>query len=197
MDTIDSINALSASVQGKLAEALQSVIRSPVNLQLGHSGLVPLKEVKQMIGGASATSIYIPLLGDLNGDIFLFIDGLGASVLADLMIGNEAGTTSVVGDFEVSALKELGNITTGVIVAELANQLGLSLMLTVPNIATDFAGAVIDEVLITYAATHTEALAIHMPFTLEGHIVSGFFLLLFDQTGFEVIIQKLHGGNHG
>ena len=188
---VTGLDGLANILQQKLSGALSSVVGQPVSLQLGHFGLVPLGEIQRMAGQASVTAIYIPLMGDLVGDIFLFLDSVGSVVLADLMMGNAPGKTSAIGEFEASALKELGNITSGVIVSELANQLKLSIILTVPNLVSDFAQAVIDQVLIAYSENDSEALAVYLPFVIEGHAASGSFLLLFDKKGFERISTQL------
>ena len=191
MEVTVTMDNLASTLQQKLSEALSSVVQQPVTLQLGHFGLVPLSEIQMMAGQSSVTAIYIPLLGDLIGDLFLFLDSVSSVVFADLMIGNEVGKTTAIGEFESSALKELGNICSGVIVTELANVLKLSIILTVPNLVTDFAQAVIDQVLISYSENNTEALAIYLPFTIKGHVASGSFLLLFDKVGFERMTQLL------
>ena len=191
MEPVSNLDSLAGTLQEKLSKALSSVVGQPVSLQLGHFGLVPLHEIQQMAGQSSVTAIYIPLMGDLLGDIFLFLDSVTAVVFADMMMGNEVGKTTAIGEFESSALKELGNITSGVIVTELANQLKLSIILTIPNLVTDFAQAVIDQVLISYAENDSEALAIYLPFTVEGHAAAGSFLLLFDKAGFERITARL------
>ncbi len=185
------LSGLATVLQEKLSAGLASVVRQPVQLNLGHLGQVPLSEISKIIGVASLASIYIPLVGDIVGDIFLFVSASEAAILVDLMMGNASGTTTTLGEFEASALKELGNISSGVIISEMANRLHLSIMLTVPNYTDDYAGAVIDQVIISYAETGSDAYAIHLPFTVEGHVVSGFFLILFDKPGLDTILSKI------
>lgn len=193
METVNKqlFENLVETMQGKLTEGLSSIVRQPVELQLGHIGFVPLPEISSYTGKSSLASIYVPLLGDITGDIFLFMGTGEATAMADLMIGNPVGTTTMIGDFEASALKELGNITSGVIVTELANKLQLSIMLTTPNFITDYASAVVDQVLSSYAETSNEAYAIHLPFTVEGHMVSGFFLILLDKSSLDRMNKQL------
>jgi hypothetical protein len=63
--------------------------------------------------------------------------------------------------------------------------------LTVPNLATDFASALIDQVLIEYGETANTLLAINFPFTIKSINTEGSFLLLFDQAASNLIRTKL------
>lgn len=191
------LDTLARTIQEKLSAGLTSVFQNPVNLQLGHLGLVPLCEIEKFTGQGSMTSIYIPLLGDVMGDIFLFMGNMEAAAMADLMMGNPAGTTSQIREYEASALKELGNITSGVIITEMANTLQLSMMLTTPNYSSDFATAVVDQVLISYAENGSDAYAMHIPFNVEGHLISGFFLILFDKMSLDLILSRMVQAGQG
>lgn len=205
METIGELNQLTSPLQQKLNDALSSLIRKPVTLSLKNGGIVSITSVHEWMETPqeSYTAIYIPIMGDVIGDIFVFMPQRAAYLIADLMIGNPLGTTTTLGEFESSALKELGNITTGVIVTELANTLNMSMMLTVPNLASDMVGALVDQVLIEYGETSDDLLVIQFPFSIEldNQTVNGSFDLFFDKNSTDQIVSRLqqknsNQGNH-
>lgn len=193
METSEKINQLSIQIQSKLNEVLASLVQQPVNLHIDHSGLIPITQSQQLLKNyaGQVTTIYIPVTGEVTGDIFVFLPQELSTRIADLLIGNEPGTTKIISDFEGSALKEFGNITFGVIVTEVANLLKFSMMLTVPNLATDMASALIDQVLIEYGENATEMLAIQMQFTIGENSQGGSFLVLFDKASSDLINSKI------
>ena len=197
METITQLDQLVNGIQAKLNEALGSLTQKSVNLQLKQSGLMPITEAQKLLENipGRVTAVYIPIIDNVTGDIFVFLPSELANNLADILIGNPPGTTNVVGEYESSALKEFGNITFGVIVTEIANQLKLPMMLTVPNLATDMANALLDQVLIEYGETAMDMLAIQMPFTVENIPLEGNFLILFDKASSDTIAARLSGIN--
>lgn len=195
METIIDLSALTTPLQEKLNSALSNLTRQQVNLSLKNCGVTSITKVHDVVMSPndSTTAIYIPIMGDVTGDIFVLLPQHTAGMLADLMIGNPVGSTTIISEFEKSALKELGNITTGVIVTEIANQLKLSMMLTVPNLATDMVGALIDQVLIEYGEISDELLALNFPFQIKAldHNIDGAFVLFFDKPSTDIIHQKI------
>jgi chemotaxis protein CheC len=194
MEPLAPLNSLVGVIEEKLGEAIGAVVRQPVSLKLGHFGTMPLSEVDRLAGRNQATIIYVPLTGDVAADIFLVLNDTAGPLFVDMMMGNPVGTTAIIGEFEGSALKELGNITSGVVVSELANVLKLSIMLTTPNMVTDYPSAVIDQALISYAEQGTEAFALHLPFTITGFAAGGSFLLIVDAPGMRTIMDALSAG---
>jgi len=198
METVTQLDQLVANIQSKLNEAIGSITQKTVNLELKHSGLMPIAEAQKLLENTpgQATVIYIPIINEITGDIFVFLPVEMANCIVDLLIGREHGTTKIMGEFESSALKEFGNITFGVIITQIANALKLPMMLTVPNMATDMPHALLDQVLIEYGENASDMLAIQMPFTLDNISMEGNFLVLFDKKSSDLISQKLVNDGH-
>lgn len=199
MEVISELTSLTTSLQQKLNEAMHSLTRQAVNLSLQESGVLTIPEVHSWLNSPNQayTAVYVPIMGEVTGDIFVFLPEQSALALADIMIGNPIGTTSIISEFEGSALKEMGNITTGVIVTEIANALKMSMMLTTPNLATDMVTALVDQVLIEYGEISEKLLALKFPFEIapEGTKIEGSFVLFFDKASSDLITQKLSSNN--
>jgi chemotaxis protein CheC len=193
MEALNLPDSLIAIIQDKVNSAVATLVNRPITLTIEHHGIIQIPEVHNRVSQMSGqvTTVYIPLTGEVYGDIFLFLPGSSAPAMADLMLNNPAGTTKVISEFESSALKEMGNITSGSIVTELANSLHLSMMLTTPNLATDMPGALVDQVLIQYGEISNDLLAIELSFSIPDNEVSGSFFLLFDQESSETIRGKI------
>lgn len=193
MENSTVLHELTQELQARLSEAISTLVNKPVSLSIAQSGTVTMQEIHQQVDKQShqVTTVYIPLMGDVTGDVFLFLPARAGCRLVDLLLTRPLGTTQVLDDFEVSALKEVGNISTGVIVTTLANRLKVSMMLTTPNLATDMPGALIDQVLIEYGETGADLLAIEFAFQLTEWEIEGIFLLMFDGSSSQLMRDKL------
>lgn len=197
MEIVTELTTLTTSLQKKLNEAMASLTRQSVDLSIKESGVLSTTEVHKWLSAPenAFTAIYVPIVGEVTGDIFVFLPEQSAHSIADLMIGNPLGTTTMITEFEGSALKEMGNITTGVIVTEIADALKLSMMLTTPNLATDMVGALVDQVLIEYGEVSDKLLGLQFPFSIKPQDVeiNGSFVLFFDNASFDIINSKIKG----
>jgi chemotaxis protein CheY-P-specific phosphatase CheC len=197
MEVVTELATLTTTLQKKLNEAMASLTRQSVDLSIKDSGVLTTTEVHKWLNAPESafTAIYVPIIGEVTGDIFVFLPEQSAYNIADLMIGNPLGTTTMVTEFEGSALKEMGNITTGVIVTEIADALKLSMMLTTPNLATDMVGALVDQVLIEYGEISDKLLGLQFPFNIkpQNTEITGSFVLFFDSASFDIINKKIKG----
>jgi len=197
MEIVTELLSLTTSLQKKLNEAMSSLTRQTVDLSIKDSGILTTTEVHQWLEAPdnAYTAIYVPIIGEVTGDIFVFLPEQSAHAIADLMIGNPLGTTTMITEFEGSALKEMGNITTGVIVTEIADALKISMMLTTPNLASDMVGALVDQVLIEYGEVSDKLLGLQFPFIIkpQGTEITGSFILFFDKASSDIITKKLSG----
>ncbi|KKR36214.1 MAG: hypothetical protein UT66_C0001G0038 [candidate division CPR2 bacterium GW2011_GWC1_39_9] len=75
MEASTNLDQLVAKIQAKLNAALESLTRKPVNLVLKTSGLIPIMTAQKLLENApgSVTAVYIPIVGEVNGDIFVFL----------------------------------------------------------------------------------------------------------------------------
>lgn len=191
--TVSNLDNLTKNIQEKLNKVMESMVNKKFAMEMKEQSIMTMPEIYKIVNEcnqASAT-VYIPLVGDVIGDMFLFLFDRSAETFADMMIGNEVGTTRIIGDYEISALKEFGNISIGLIVSELANLLELSIMLTTPNYAADMPGALVDQALISYGETSNTLLAIKFDFELKSPKVSGSYLILFDEDASKLIRDKI------
>lgn len=108
------------------------------------------REVHQKVGVRQVATVYVPLMGELEGDVFMMMEPRAGRRVVERMLDVDIGKTLVLGEFEISAFKELGNVVMGRLVEVLSRRLGASVMLTTPNWGCDVAGALVDQVLMRY-----------------------------------------------
>ena len=93
--------------------------------------------------------------------------------------------------FALSALGEIGHIVGTSYINALASMTGMEIEPTPPATATDMLGAIVETVLAGAAITGDVALLLDSSLVVEGEGCSIGFLLVPDQGGVELLLERL------
>ncbi|MEN2997612.1 MAG: chemotaxis protein CheX [Brevinematia bacterium] len=91
--------------------------------------------LKKSITPTHSVSIIIGITGPANGRVIIDMDETTAVKIVSEMTSNEIKSLSQIGEFEKSALGELGNMITGSAIAKLYKK-GFTFVLTPPTVIT-------------------------------------------------------------
>jgi chemotaxis protein CheC len=183
---------------GNAATALSQMVGKKINMTVPEIHIVPLKKVPEMLGGADnlVAGIYTRVLDDAVGGILLVFPRDSALSLADMLVGREVGSTKALSEMDRSSLIELGNILSASFLNAMAKLLSVTLIPSVPDVAFDMAGSVVDFMLIQLSNVGKQAIVLDVEFIEAAAKVRGHFFLLPDPKSLEVILESLgvHGG---
>ncbi len=188
LKTVGDVGASNAS------KALAQMIDKEVKVNVSKVSMVDVERMPEEIGVGEKmiVGIYEQLFGDANGNGLLTFDEESALLLADTMLGSEGNASKLLTEDRVSALKELGNILIGAYLTAVGNTLGINILTSVPYIASDMAGAVLDLMLIDMGRKVEQAIVINTEFTLPSIVLNGSFLMFFEPESYEKIIKTLN-----
>jgi chemotaxis protein CheC len=194
LDALREIGSISA---GNAATGLSKMLNKRINITMPSSQIVPLEKVPEVLGGEEkiVNTIYIRVTGEVSGSILLISSMKEALELADMLTGRELGTTKILDEFGQSALKELANITTGSYLQALSKVVNMKIMHSIPALATDMLGAIIDGILIKLGLEAKHAVVIETEFIVEDSSIKGHLLFLPELAGLEVILEKIGMAN--
>jgi len=98
--------------------------------------------------------------------------------LTDLLLGQPMGSSTILNEIRLSALKELGTILTGSFLNALAKFLDLQMIPTVPALAIDVLPAILDTLLVELSQEAQFALLIQTEiFETETKLTGNIFLI--------------------
>lgn len=195
----DKMRALSAIVERALGEAaavFSEMVNQEIRIDVPNVEMVPLKSIADEAGGPEhvGVGIYMGLTGDGNGHVILFFSEQSTYQLLDLILEVEPGTTRSLGEMEISALSELGNVTGSSFLNHLADQTNLELLPTTPAVALDMLGAILSCVLADLFTSGSQALLVETKFRCrQAESVSGYFFLLPQPQSLSLILDRLEG----
>jgi chemotaxis protein CheC len=196
---LDALKEISNIGMGHAATALSQMIGQTVTLRVPHVTVTEISQVPEHLGGAEKLMVGITLqiLGDARGSIMLLFPQESAHRLLCSLLGYQ-GKTLIMDEIAVSALKEVGNILASAYLSALGNLLNKTLIPSVPLLAYDMAGAVVDYVLIELSQSSDLALMVETDFAGEpgqNLAIKGHFFLLPDPTTLDIFLSEV-GGPH-
>jgi chemotaxis protein CheC len=154
---------------------------------------VPLKEVVALVGPPESMAVvtYMKLMGDTEGRSLLVFPKQSAFNLVDILMKRSAGQTKFLKEMDCSALKEVGNILTGAFLTALADFLNIALIPSVPLMAYDMVGAILEALAIEFGEEADCIFCIQTEFEDPSLRIGGSLILVLDHKFLDLIIEKL------
>ncbi|TYO98151.1 chemotaxis protein CheC [Geothermobacter ehrlichii] len=191
----DILRELSNIGVGHAATALSQMVGQPVMLEVPDVAVIDLAEVPDFIGGPEqlVAGVVFRLEGEASGHLLLILSEPSADRLLQLLFADDRH--AIDSDMGSSALMELGNIIASSYLSVLGGMLKLDLRPSVPFMAHDMAGAVVDQVLGELGRHGDLALVLETRFTSSDRQrdVRGHLFLLPDPGTLDVLLRAAGG----
>lgn len=181
---------------GNATTALAQLINTKIDMSVPKVGLVPFKNIAEMIGSEETVfvGILLGLDGDIDGMMMFLLQEQSAHNLVNALVGNPKEQVSDFNEMELSALHEIGNIIAGSYLSALATLTNLTITATVPSLAIDMAGALLSVPAIEYGKVGDKVLLIQTQFG-EDNFINGYFLMVPELESYDKILSTLGMGN--
>lgn len=190
LDVLKEIGTIGSATA---ATALADLVAAKVEISVPQVSLVPLENLSTIL--ASADTLYFVLDMEINGDIggriFLLFSPEDAKFLASVLLGKSKEELDFKDDMFKSALKEVCNILGGAYISALADITNLAILPSIPSLALDMVGAILDFIFIQIAQTSEEALFIKTDLQVKGLSMEGLFLLFPTSDSLQKIFDVL------
>jgi len=190
---LDVLQEVSNIGMGHAATALSQLLRRTIHLHVPRVTVTGFDEVPALLGGAErvVAGVILQVLGAARGDILMIFPLESAERLLAELVGTHEDDPLAT-DLGASTLLEVGNILASAYLNALGQMLGKILIPSVPRMAVDMAGAVVDGILIELSRSGDLALMLETEFYGEPGAVEpirGHFFLLPDPDTLDVILQ--------
>lgn len=155
--------------------------------------LLSLSEACDFIGGPEQpmVGVYLRVYGEAPSKILYLFPKEQALFLASLLMGENSKIRNILGELEVSALKEIGNILTGAYVNAFSTFTGIHMLSSVPALAYDMVGAILSAILTDLGEVGDYVVLIETKLTACELNISGHFFLIPDPGSLGTILEML------
>ncbi|MCI0434321.1 MAG: chemotaxis protein CheC [Gemmatimonadetes bacterium] len=158
--------------------------------------IVPLEAAGGLLGdpGEALSAVIVAVAGDINGRTLQTFEGRASSRLVSLLLGTrEPVFPEGFHALERSALKEIGNVIVAAYVNALQTFTGLTLTMSVPDLAIDMAAAILMTTYLNFGATeedHVLSIGTRLRLKDSGEL-RGHFLLVPEKESLGRILSAL------
>jgi chemotaxis protein CheC len=189
---IDALKEVGNIGAGHGATALSQLLGKRINITVPNATIVPLAEIPLLMGDPNTlvAGLTLSILGDATGKIILLFPRDSALHLADMLLKQPVGTSKILNEMGHSAIKEAGNILTGAYLSALNEFLGMLLLISVPTLVFDMAGALLST--ITQGMEEgVKVICIETKFIDAQEVIGGYFILVPDAVSLRAIFQAI------
>lgn len=191
---LDALSEAGNIGAGHAATALSKMLRQRIFMALPRASVMPLAQVNMMLGGPDTLvwAIYLRIEGQIDGHMLFVLPYDHATLMVDLVMGYPLGKTTDIDEMGTSILGEVGNVLTASYLVALGELTKLDMHVTVPQLASDMAGAVIDAVIAEVALESDQVLALETQFSTEtGGQLKGFLFMLPTVESLSTLLQGM------
>lgn len=176
---LDLLKEIGTIGSANAATALADLINKKVEIAVPRVSLVPLESISTLLGASDKLYFVmdIEFKGDISGRMFLLFTPDDARYLASSLLGKSKEELEFNDEMFQSSLKESANILAGSYVAALAEMANMTILTSVPSLAMDMVGAILDFIFIQISQYSEQALLIKTDVKVSGENLEGLFLL--------------------
>ncbi len=170
------------------SRALSKLVGRPAAIELSAVGVKAVADIVTRINpDERGVGVYMPVTGEVEGAALLFFAMDDAVALARVLVKGKSETSDELGELELSALKEVGNIVTGAYVTVLSNAAGVRLVGRVPALKRDTFGAVLSLLVHGIAEQAEQAVVVEVDFGFVEPTLKAYLIVLLDLAACEMV----------
>lgn len=173
-----------------VSRGMTEMFGASVSVEAAHVRMAPLAEASNIAGNpeAEVVGLYLAGEGRIRAHLLLMLPLATALSLCDVLLEEPPGTTAELGEMEVSALGEVGNIVGSYFLNSLSEQSGLRMDITPPGVLRDMAGAAVNVALFEVAMHTDEAVVIDADFQYQERHLPAWFLAFAEPANLRLML---------
>lgn len=189
---LDILGEIGNIGSGNAVTALSSMLSVRIDMSVPKVQMLEFKDAAAILGGEEklVVGIYLDLYDEVEGNIMFVLDMKSAINLTDMLL-NRKSEEKELDEIALSALSEVGNILASSYVNSLSALTGLKIIVSVPSLAIDMAGAILSVPAIKFGQIADQVLFIETVFAEDDNYVKGNLFLMPNMSSFEKILSSL------
>lgn len=191
---LDAMREIANIGAGHAATALSQMTNRVIMIDVPEVSIIRLEDVGTVTGEADdvVAAVMMKVLGDVTGRTVQIFPSASAVKLITIMTGEDE--PEFPGGFtedHQATLKEIGNIIVGAYLNALSDFMGLLLIMSVPAIAIDMAGAIMTTSYLNFGEDQDHVLCVNTGMIMGEERIRGHFLLIPDGASLQIMLREM------
>lgn len=189
---LDALREIGNIGSGHAATALSTLLQRRIDMSVPKVWAVPFEQVSAIVGQLDMPQavIYVKVEGEAPGKAVFFFPVESAEIVVQALLGSNEPMDIYTDEMAQSALKEVGNILVSSFLIALTQFSGIPLQPSVPALAVDMIGAILDAIFLEEGTLDDTVLFIDTQ--LSGiPKIEGQFIFLPDNGSLEKLLEAM------
>ena len=178
---------------GNASTALSTMVGKKITMSVPESFIGGIESVLRTIGAEDKkiVAIFLKFYGDIDGAMVMMLSPENALGFVKILTNTPKTDIDQLDEDDKSSLQEMGNILLGASITAINKFLNLNLLHSIPDIAIDMTGAVMDNVLAEMGSNSGDILVFRIKLKIEDNTTEGDFYYLFDPVSSNKILEMI------
>ena len=189
---LDALKEIGNIGSGHAATALSTLLQRRIEMSVPEVWALPFEQVSAIIGQLDTPQavIYVKVEGEASGKAVFFFPVESAEIVVQALFGVNESMDIFTNEMAQSALKEVGNILVSSFLIALTQFSGIPLQPSVPALAVDMIGAILDAIFLEEGVLEDTALFIDTQLSGIPQI-EGQFIFLPDEGSLKKLLGAM------
>ncbi|MCL2773757.1 MAG: chemotaxis protein CheC [Oscillospiraceae bacterium] len=190
---IDVLREIGNIGSGNAASSLSMMLNTRVDMNVPTVKILDIEELAETLGGPEkqVVGILFTLHEDFEGMMMFITEKQFAHLVLNVLMGKNFDKFEDLGEMDISAIKEVGNIMVGAYIGAIAQMTNMKIALSPPSIAIDMVGALLNVPAVEIEKYGDKALFIQDGFINGNNQVTSYLLLIPEVGYLKKIFQIL------
>jgi len=190
---IDALKEIGSIGIGNAATALASMLSRKIQMTQPDVSIMGYNDAIYKLGGPEkiVVGVLTRVTGDIKG-LMLYIQDLKfINIVLKNLMSEEVESYDQLGEMEISAIMEIGNIIISSYINSLTSLVGISAKLSVPCISTNMLGAILSVPMIEFGYETDKIMTIGGSLVCDEQEIGGNLILLPEMESLNNLFEKL------
>lgn len=190
---IDMLREAGNIASGHAMTSLSQLIDSTLDMSIAQVRIESIQGLPYVLGNAEEViaGMLINVYGDFKAMLLLAFETESALDIINRILGKHLKHLEELDEMDHSVLCETGNILAGSYLNALNKLTGLTLDVSIPQVAIDMAGAILSYPAIEFIYNDNTMLFIETVFQDINGYLNGTYILILDHDAYSCMIQSL------
>ena len=191
---LDVLNEVATIGVGHSSTALSQMLKKDITIDVPQIEIIKKNEIYKIFENNNiVVGIHMQVLEDINGFLLCLFDRHEANNMIDAINNRPYGTTKILDEQGISAIKEAGNIIAGSYLSALADFSEMKLLPSLPHLAFDTVASIFDFIISNFENDNLGFLLMKNKIEIKGmnNCIKGTLVLSLLEDDMKKLIRNL------
>lgn len=194
---LDVLKEIGSIGTASAATALSGIVNREIRMTIPEVTILGYDASIRKLGDPEelVSAVLVHMSGDMKGCMLFVIKKPLIDVFMSSLLNEKVDNLLQLGEMEVSAINEIGNIMISSYINAMSSLIGVSIDLSVPGIAVNMLGGILSVPIAEFGYTSDKLMMINGNFVIEDRIYDSNILMLPEIESLDFLMRKLGVSN--